>query len=128
MYVRFIVAHLDPDSGARQGLFQAAATLRRENALTPDERVRLDSIFEWFDVNLKKPARFNRSNRPHRKAKAISWFKSSAKEHIAQVRAIAYILEMHGLVTEMIKTRRPGYTVYEDDFQVAAEPFSETRV
>jgi hypothetical protein len=39
---------------------------------------------------------------------------------------LKHILESHGIVVDVIKTNRPGYVVYEDDFQVAAEPFSET--
>ena len=37
------------------------------------------------------------------------------------------ILEKHGIVVEMLETERPGYVVYEDDVQVVAEPFSDTR-
>ncbi len=42
------------------------------------------------------------------------------------MRVMAHILEAHGVHTEMIKTPRPGYIVYEDEFQVTAEPFGET--
>jgi hypothetical protein len=30
------------------------------------------------------------------------------------------ILNSHGVVTEMIRSGRPGYIVYEDEFQIAA--------
>ena len=36
------------------------------------------------------------------------------------------ILNTHGVHTEMLRTEKPGYVVYEDPFQVAAEPFGET--
>jgi hypothetical protein len=126
MYVRFVVAKIDPDSAVRQGLFQAADALRRSGALSIHEAALLTSIEKWFDTNLVKPKRLRRSRLPHRQAKAISWFKSSAGQHIAQIRAIALILESHGRMVDMIKTRRPGYIVYEDEFQIAAEPFSDT--
>lgn len=37
------------------------------------------------------------------------------------------ILEAYGLLTEMIKTDRPGYVVYEDEHQVTAFPFRDTQ-
>jgi hypothetical protein len=40
--------------------------------------------------------------------------------------AIAAILHAHGVEVEAIRTERPGYVVYEDKHQVAAEPFKET--
>jgi hypothetical protein len=38
-------------------------------------------------------------------------------------RELAAILEAHDIRTEMLTTDRPGYVVYEDDYQVVAEPF-----
>jgi hypothetical protein len=59
--------------------------------------------------------------------KAISWFKDSAKEHIARARSLARILENHGVSVTTIKTRRVGYVVYEDEYQITAEPFAGKR-
>ena len=36
---------------------------------------------------------------------------------------IVALLAEHGIHARMIQTDRPGYVVYEDPFQVAAEPF-----
>ena len=36
------------------------------------------------------------------------------------------ILNDNGLLTEMLNTRRPGYVVYEDDYQIVAYPFADT--
>jgi hypothetical protein len=33
------------------------------------------------------------------------------------------VLERHGIYVKKIKTDKPGYLVYEDDWQVVAEPF-----
>ena len=87
---------------------------------------RLTDILIWFGANLKEPARFSRSRRPHRQAQAISWFKTGAAEHLAKIREAQTILESYGCVIEMITTRRPGYIVYEDEYQVAAYPFNDT--
>jgi hypothetical protein len=33
------------------------------------------------------------------------------------------MLERCGILTEMLRTDKPGYVVYEDKYQVAAVPF-----
>jgi hypothetical protein len=55
----------------------------------------------------------------------VCWFKASATEHIAKVREMACILELNGVYVRVIQTRKPGYVVYEDGYQVVAEPFAE---
>lgn len=126
MFVRFVIKSLDRDSGRRQGLFQAANELQLSGAVTPEDNKKLDSIFNWFRKNLLKPTKLAVSSRPHSKAQAISWFKDSAKEHIAKMREFQDVLERYGLAVEMLKARRLGYVLYEDEFQVAAYPFSDT--
>ena len=39
---------------------------------------------------------------------------------------MARVLEAHDVMVEILRSERPGYVVYEDEFQVAAEPFHET--
>jgi len=85
----------------------------------------IDAIL-WFRSHLRKPRRLNRSRRPHAKNKAICWFKPSAVEHIAKAREIVRVLQDHGVHVRMIKTDNPGYIVYQDDYQIAAEPFADT--
>ena len=41
---------------------------------------------------------------------------------------MAKILGRYGHVVTMITERRIGYVVYEDDRQVVAEPFKDTRI
>jgi len=36
---------------------------------------------------------------------------------------LAGILYTHDISTEILKTNQPGYVVYEDEYQVVAEPF-----
>lgn len=126
MFIRFVVHRLDEDSGRRVGLFQAMADLEATGDLLDHERNEYDEIYEWFRHNLKKPRSFTRSSKPHAKKVAISWFKPEAVEHIARMHSIARILRGHGVGVEELKTEHPGYVVYEDKFQVAAEPFKET--
>ena len=126
MYVRFIIHGLDEDSGRRQGLFQAVSNLEHEGALLPYEQALYDDVYQWFRHNLKKPTSFSKSSKRGAKAAAISWFKDTAKDHIQKMREMAFILEAHGTTTVMIQTEKPGYIVYEDEFQVAAEPYADT--
>jgi hypothetical protein len=126
-FLRFVVTDLDPDSGRRQGVLQAAFSLRDRGELSADERATLSAIGVWLDAHLPKPARLSRKrNNSHRTPMAISWFKDSARQHVAKVREVAALLEARGIRVETIATDRPGYIVYEDDFQVAAEPFADT--
>jgi hypothetical protein len=126
VFIRFVISRLDTDSGRRQGLFQAADELRKSGELNAHEDRNLRAIFIWFNENLEKPARLTISSRPHAKEQAISWFKSSAVKHIRKMREFQRVLESHGILVEEIRTSRPGYIVYEDEFQVAAYPFRDT--
>ena len=56
----------------------------------------------------------------------MSWFKASAKEHISKAFELKSVLEENGYAIEVLKESRLGYVVYEDDYQVVAEPFSDT--
>jgi hypothetical protein len=126
MYIRFVVHEIDPDSGRRLGVFHALRNLREDGKLLPWENDRADEIKAWFNTYLDRPASFNRSSRPNRIEKALSWFKDSASRHIALMREMVEILESHSVAVEAITTDRPGYITYEDDYQIAAEPFADT--
>ena len=126
MFIRFIVHEIDPDSGRRQGLFQAAVSLRESGRLTASDHEHLDQVREWFNQHLERPERLAFSSRPNAEARALSWFKDTALEHIAKMREMQEVLARYGIPVEMIKARRLGYILYEDDFQVAAYPFSDT--
>jgi len=54
------------------------------------------------------------------------WFKASAKDHIDKIREIIAVLENYDVSVRMIKTERPGYVVYEDQFQIVAVPFADS--
>lgn len=126
MFIRFVTANLDPRSGRRQGLFEAGAALRRTREMAVSHADQLDTVRVWFCDNLPVPTRFSLSSRPHRKAQALSWFKDAATQHIHHIREYQRILELYGVAVEMLRTDRPGYVVYEDNFQVVAYPFAST--
>lgn len=124
-YVRFVVPKLCEDSQMELGLFQAIAELRTTGQLAPHEEEEDERIGRWFNEHLEKPTRFTASKPPYyrRQSKAISWFKDSAHEHIAQMRSLAAILEHHGIRVRVITAKRVGYVCYEDEYQVTAEAF-----
>ena len=129
MYLRFVVAEIDEDSECELGIVHAVWKLRDEQRLHTHEEDQHDSIVEWFNTHLEKPTRFTASKPPfyRKKKRAISWFKDTAYEHLARVRELVVILEHHGISVRMLKDSRIGYIVYEDEFQIVAEPFADTR-
>ena len=126
MFTRFVVHKNDDDSGRRQGLFQALADLESEGRLQGHHQDVYMELRDWFRHYLKQPSSFARAARPHAKKVALSWFKDSAVEHIRQMRRMSALLAEHDVPVDVLKTKRPGYIVYEDEHQVAAEPFSDT--
>ncbi len=128
MYLRFLVAKINEDSGRDLGVFHALRSLRNEGKLAPQEEERHDCILEWFDTHLEKPSRFTASKPPfyRKQSKALSWFKHTSHEHLAHVRELVVMLEHHGIAVQMLKATRVGYIVYEDEFQIVAQPFCET--
>lgn len=126
MYIRFVVHALDRDSGRRQGLFQALGRLKDRGALSPADEAAYEEVRLWFRAHLAVPGRFSRSRKPHAAAVALSWFRVTAHEHIERMRVMAALLERQGVLVEVIKHARPGYIVYEDEYQVAAIPFNDS--
>jgi hypothetical protein len=94
--------------------------------LSQSETQELQAIRNWFEKHMDVPDRFARSTRSRAAPKAISWYKSSATEHIGRMHAMCRILNEHGIVTEMITSTRPGTVVFEDEHQIAAVPFADT--
>ena len=129
MYLRFVVADIDEDSERMLGVFQAVWNLRDFGRLFRYEEREHDSVLDWFHGNLERPTRFSAAKRPFygKKRRGLCWFKDSAREHIAQIRRMVAILHNHGIVVEMLKARRVGYVVYEDEYQVVAQPFRDMR-
>jgi hypothetical protein len=127
MYLRFVIAHIDEDSERQLGVFHAASNLVWSGGLYRYEEEHYFSIREWFNQNLERPTRFTASKPPfyRKKNKAISWFKDSAHRHLAKIREMVAILQNHDVAVQMLKARRVGYVVYEDKYQVVAEPFAD---
>jgi hypothetical protein len=127
MLIRFITDHIDKDSQVEEGIFHAAYRLLDSDTLPDHEHDELRALLDWFKHNLPHPTRFTSAKPPYtaRRADAISWLKSSARRHVSRLHELAAFLARHDVHTHQLRTRRPGYVVYEDEFQVVAAPFAE---
>ena len=127
--VRFVTSEIHEDSHFEAGVFHAVNGLLDEGTLYSHEVVIARETLGWFDKNLAEPDRFTKSKPPYyrKKHRAISWFKSSATKHLSMMRELVAILENHQIPVRIIRTTRSGYIVYEDEFQVVAEPFRDTK-
>jgi hypothetical protein len=130
MFLRFVTSEVHEESHEALGVFQAAFRLRNNGALSEQEEAAFEEIREWFSRNLKRPARFTSAKPPfyRKRQNGISWFKDSAQEHISKIREMAALLERHDVAVRMIKSIRPRYIVYEDDFQIVAAPFVDSKL
>jgi hypothetical protein len=127
MYLRFVVAEIDEDSERALGVFHAVWNLRYAGRLYAYEEDHHDMVRWWFSANLKRPTRFTAAKAPfyRKKNRAVSWFKDTAIAHLAQIRELVAILENHGIHVRTLKVKRVGYVVYEDEYQIVAEPFAD---
>ena len=118
-YVRFVIGRTDEQSHVELGIFQAVAQARDCALILGCDAEELDDLWRWFSRNLEEPTSFGRNRLPL----GICWFKTCATDHISRIREMASILERNGIYVRKIRTDRPGYVIYEDEWQLVAEPF-----
>ena len=118
-YVRFVIGRKDEDSHVERGVFQAAAQALEWQNITGSDADELKEVQAWFSENLDKPTSFGRD----KLRLGICWFKTGATEHISRIWEIVRILERNGIFVKKIRTDKPGYVIYEDEWQLVAEPF-----
>jgi hypothetical protein len=118
-YIRFVVGHKDDESHVERGIFQAAAWALEWQDITGSDADELNELRRWFSENLHGPTSFGRD----KLRLGICWFKTGSTEHISHIWGMVRILERNGIYVKKIKTDRPGYVIYEDEWQLVAEPF-----
>jgi hypothetical protein len=123
-YVRFVIGREDEESHVEKGIFQAVALALEWQNITGSDADELNDLQVWFSKNLEKPSSFGRGR--HRLG--ICWFKTGSMEHISRIWEIVRILERNGIYVKKIRTDKPGYVVYEDAWQLVAEPFRKGTV
>jgi hypothetical protein len=118
-YVRFVIGRKDEDSNVERGIFQAAGQALEWQNVTGSDADELEELRAWFNENLEKPTSFGRDTL----RLGICWFKTDATEHISRIWQMVQILERNGIYVKKIRTDKPGYVIYEDEWQLVAEPF-----
>ena len=118
-YVRFVIGRKDEDSNVERGIFQAAGQALEWQNVTGSDADELKELRAWFNENLEKPTSFGRDTL----RLGICWFKTAATEHISRIWQMVQILERNGIYVKKIRTDKPGYVIYEDEWQLVAEPF-----
>jgi hypothetical protein len=118
-YVRFVIGRKDEESQVEQGVFQAAGLALSSQIVTGSDAEELDELRAWFSENLEVPTSFGRD----KLRLGICWFKTGSAEHISRIWELIRILERNGIYAKKIRTDKPGYVIYEDDWQLVAEPF-----
>jgi hypothetical protein len=117
-YIRFVVDRKDGESQAERGIFQAAAQALEWHDIAGSDADELKNLQSWFSEYLEKPTSLGR-DKLHR---GICWFKDGSTEHISRIRNMVQILERNGIYVKKIRTNKPGYLIYEDEWQMVAEP------
>jgi hypothetical protein len=82
----------------------------------PDE---VHELRARLDKNLQEPTSFGRD----KLRRGSCWFKTGAGEHISRIWEMVQIVERNGIYVKKIRTDKPGYVIYEDEWQLVAEPF-----
>ena len=124
-YVRFVIGRKDEDSHVEQGIFRAAGQALEWQNVTGSDAEELKELRAWFSENLEKPSwSFGRDTL----RLGICWFKTDATEHISRIWQMAQILERNGIYIKKIRTDKPGYVIYEDEWQLVAEPFRKAKM
>ncbi len=118
-YVRFVIGRKDEDSHVERGIFHAAGQALEWREITGSDADELNELRAWFNDNLEKPTSFGRD----KLRLGICWFKTGSAEHISRIWEMVEILERNGIYVKKIRTDRPGYVIYEDEWQLVAEPF-----
>ena len=114
VFIRFVSGVIDEDSHVAAGLFCAAFDLIEKRTLSEPDLDELADLMCWFRRHLNGPFE-HRLKKPWRARQSICWFKSNAHEHVKQAWQMARLLERNDVFMRMIKFRKVGYIIYEDN-------------
>ncbi len=118
MYLRFQGRVPNEGSPSNLGIFQLAFDLR-DRVDTPDYAYQvLQFHLNWLKVHLTSPAILDEREN----IRAICWFKPEARKPLLHIWPIKAMLEEFGYPIDVLKTRHPGWILYEDGWQVVARP------
>ena len=116
MFVRYTVTGIDGESDSPIGIFHAVRYLRDDGLLTNEQEEIANGVFDWLYDHLDAPSEGVLEANPE----AVSWFRSTAVDHLAQAERLLPILEGHGYPIKRAESLDPGTIVYADSAQVLA--------
>ena len=125
VYVRYQAAQ-PGRTGLRSGVYGLVNGLYRRGLLTAEQAAFRRAGNDWYNANMIDPGRaapevYDKTLHP----RAVAWFKESAVEMIERVAGYLEILEAHGVAWELVRSSDPGKILYEDEYQIIAEPVFE---
>lgn len=123
MFKRFVVGHINKQSGVNQGILGVAYRISREKQAEGTCIADLDTHLEWLMSSFPIPDVFDNPE----SLKGVCWFKDTAVEIIAHVVAIIPYVEKCGFIVTELTSDVPGLVIYEDDFQIVAIPDEHQR-
>ena len=126
MYIRFVAIDPQREPDRPKGVFDAAYDILHRGDAPEYLQTEMRETLDWFVANLPIPDRFARTRRSHRSDSGICWFKTDNNDCIAQVRYLVYLVTECGIPVRELRTEHPGYRIYEDGWQLVAEPFAST--
>ena len=122
VYIRFVCYQQVHAQRQRLGLFQALDHARGCDFSPSWALKELPEIYTWFIKNLTVPTQFSRGGWKGRGQPGLSWFKPVAIEHIRQLHRLRLAVEACGVHVEILTTRDPGEIIWDDQYQIVAEP------
>ena len=119
--MRFVVGTDAENAAWLTGIITEARLLRDAGQLYDFESERLEAVYDWFNEHLPCPPFKKKLRTGEWTRDAVTWFRPNAKAAIQRMWDIVAILREHGVAVRMVTTERPGWVVYEDEYQVVAE-------
>ena len=119
-YLRFVARERRDRGYVSNDPFPLAYRLARDTGQPVYYRRPLRAHLTWFEAYLPVPSRFERRFGRTSTGVGVCWFRASAQEHIARIRAICGILDEIGYPILSRWDSDPGRIVYQDDFQIVA--------
>lgn len=130
-FVRFVVpSRTDRESQSAIGIVAMAYELSESPDVGASLQAELTRWLDWIDTHVEVPDRFNRTKSKgwyRRETRGLSWLRATAATHVEAFRALAEVVARCGYEVAEVREKRVGYVIYEDEVQVVAEPFRDTR-
>ncbi len=117
MYYRFATSARNRDSHLPEGFFATAYKCRDALDCGSVIHTWIEEALAWFQEHLDAPEYL-----PER---AIFWFRADSDRCQEAAWSLAHALRENGETVLVLRTRRPGRVVWEDEDQVAAIPFRD---